>query len=167
MAIKDKKEIFVWLLSNVTQGVERSSKIFEEFDQVAEDPQLKEIMQARAFVSEKVLSTLKQCFKTLGVQPVQTGDRFNEIFLEDFRKEFKEIQSPEAKRLFVLSKLSRLIHFRIGELVTLVAAADISGNYGVGLLLETALADKLAMAERTRRFIRHIAEEKVAERRAA
>jgi len=37
----------------------------------------------------------------------------------------------------------------------------------VGVLLESALADKLAFVERTRRLIRNIAEAKIADRKAA
>jgi len=32
----------------------------------------------------------------------------------------------------------------------------VTGHFGVGVLLESCLADKLAFAERTRRLIRHI-----------
>jgi hypothetical protein len=49
---------------------------------------------------------------------------------------------------------SHLLHLRIGEYVALIAAADLTGHYGVGVLLETCLADKLAFVERTRRLIR-------------
>jgi len=49
----------------------------------------------------------------------------------------------------------------------LIAASDVTGPYGVGVLLESVLADKLALLERDRRIIRHIIEDKVAERRAA
>jgi len=46
-----------------------------------------------------------------------------------------------------------------------------TGNYAVGVLIESCLADKLAFVERTRRLIRNIfaarAAEKVAERLAA
>ena len=38
--------------------------------------------------------------------------------------------------------------------MALIAAADLTGHYGVGVLLETCLADKLAFVERTRRLIR-------------
>jgi ferritin-like metal-binding protein YciE len=55
----------------------------------------------------------------------------------------------------------------MAEYVTLIAAADLSGHYGVGVLLESCLADKLAFAERTRRLIRRIVETKVAEKVAA
>jgi hypothetical protein len=47
--------------------------------------------------------------------------------------------------------------------VALIAAADLTGHYGVGVLLETCLADKLALIERTRRLIR----ERIAQRVAA
>jgi ferritin-like metal-binding protein YciE len=167
MAIKDRKELFIWMLSNVTQGAEKASKVYQEFGQIAEDPRIKDAMEARAFVSNKITSTLNQCFKILGAQPVKPNERLQDVFVEDFRKELAEIQSPEAKRLFVLAKISHFIHLRIGEYMALVAAADMSGNYGVGVLLESCLADKLALADRTRRLIRHIVEEKVAEKRAA
>ena len=38
MAIKDPKELFVALLSNVRQGTERTTKIFQELSQVAQNP---------------------------------------------------------------------------------------------------------------------------------
>jgi hypothetical protein len=59
-----------------------------------------------------------------------------------------------------------LIDLRIGEYVALVAAADVSGNYGVGVLVESCLADTLAFVERTRRLIRNIIETRVAARSA-
>jgi ferritin-like metal-binding protein YciE len=167
MAIRDPKEVFVQLLSHARQGTERSTKAFQELSQAAQDPEIKEALDARVFVSNKILNTLDECFKLIGTQPVKLSGRMEDVFLEDFRKELAEIQSPLAKRLFVLAKISNLIHLRIGEYVALVAAADLSGNYGVGVLLESVLADKLAFAERTRRLIRRIAEARVAERLAA
>lgn len=77
------------------------------------------------------------------------------------------IESPAIKKLFVLAKLRDLAHLRIGEYIALMEAADFAGYHGVGILLETCLADKLAFAERTRRLLRRIAEVKVAERVAA
>ena len=77
------------------------------------------------------------------------------MFVEDFRRELAEIQHPVAKQLFILAKVSHLIHLRIAEYVALVAAADVTGHYAVGVLLESCLADKLAFVERTRRLIRN------------
>jgi ferritin-like metal-binding protein YciE len=110
---------------------------------------------------------LDQCFKILDEKPVQLSGDLRETFIEDFRKEFNEIQSPVARRLYVLAKLIRLTHMRIGEYVALTAAADLAGHHGVAVLLETCLADKLAFVERNRRLIRRIAEARVAERLAA
>jgi len=167
MPVKTPREVFVMLLSDVRQGTERAAKIYQEIGEQAQDPQIKEALEARAFVSEKILATLDQCFKLIGEKPVQLRGRLQETFLEDFRKELAEIQSPVARRLFVLAKLSHLVHLRIGEYAVLTAAADLAGHHGVGLLLETCLADKMAFVERTRRLIRQAVETRTAERAAA
>lgn len=91
----------------------------------------------------------------MGEKPVAVSDRLQNVFIEDFKKELAEIHSPEAKAIFILAKANQLIHLRIGEYVALIAAADMTGHYGVGVLLESALADKLAFVERTRRLIRN------------
>ena len=165
MPAKTPKEAFLQILSHVRQGTERGATIYKELAKVAEDPEVEEALEARAFVSQSVLAKIDQCFKIIGEKPVQLSGRLEEIFLEDFRKELNEIQSPAAKRLFVLSKLVHLTHLRIGEYVALVAAADVTGHYGVGVLLESCLADKLAFVERTRRLIRKVVEVRVEERR--
>ena len=167
MPAKDPKDVFLMLLSHVRQGTERAINAYDEIGDLAKDPEIKEAIEARAFVSKGVLERLDQCFKILGEKPVQLSGDLRETFIEDFRKEFNEIQSPVARRLYVLAKLIRLTHLRIGEFVALTAAADLSGHHGVGVLLETCLADKLAFVERTRRLIHRIAEARVAERLAA
>ena len=167
MPARTPKELFVMLLSDVRQGTEKAGKIYQEIGQMAQDPQIKEAVEARAFISEKTLEKLDQCFKLIGEQPVKLTGRFQEIFVEDFRKELNEIQSPVARHLFILAKLAHLTHLRIGEYVALTAAADLAGHHGVGVLLESCLADKLAFVERTRRVIRNLVETKVAERKGA
>ena len=167
MPAKDPKEVFLMLLSHVRQGTEKSAKFYDEIGDIAKDPQIKEAIEARAFVSKSVLARLDECFRILGEKPVQLSGELREMLIEEFRKEFNEIQSPVARRLYVLAKLIRLTHMRIGEYVALTAAADLAGHHGVAVLLETCLADKLAFVERNRRLIRRIAEERVAERLAA
>jgi len=167
MPAKTPKEVFVWLLSDVRQSTEKAAKVYQEIGQMAQDPQIKEAVEARAFISEKTLEKLDQCFKLIGEQPVKLTGRLQEIFVEDFRKELNEIQSPVARHLFILAKLAHLTHLRIGEYVALTAAADLAGHHGVGVLLESCLADKLAFVERTRRVIRNLVETKVAERKGA
>lgn len=165
MPTKTPKETFVLLLSHVRRSTERAESIFSELGNLAEDPQIKDALEARSFVSQGVLAKLDQCFKLIREKPVQFSGRLEEIFLDDFRKELNEIQSTTARRLFVLAKLVHLVHLQIGEYAALTAAADLTGNYGVGVLLESCLADKLAFVERTRRIIRHIVEGRAAERK--
>jgi ferritin-like metal-binding protein YciE len=167
MLAKNPKEVFLMVLSDVRRSTERAAKFYQEIGQLAQDPEVKEALEARAFVSEKTLEKLDQCFKIIGEQPVKLTGRLEEIFVEDFRKQLNEIESPAARRLFILAKLVHLTHLRIGEYVALVAAADLAGHHGVGVLLESCLADKMAFVERTRRLIRNVVAERVAERIAA
>ena len=69
MSVQNPKELFVQLLSGLRQGTEKSTKMYQEISKFAEDPDVKEALEARAFVSEKVLATLDQCFKLIGEQP--------------------------------------------------------------------------------------------------
>jgi ferritin-like metal-binding protein YciE len=116
-------------------------------------------------VSNKTLNTLDECFKMIGESPMKPTGRLHDIFLEDFRKDLSDIKSPAARHLFILTKAHHLNQLHIGEYVALVEAADVTGHYGVGLLLETCLADKMAFVERTRHLIRSIVESKIESRR--
>jgi len=162
MPIKDQKELFLWMLSDLRKGAERSTRIFQELSDAVEDPDIKEALNARVFMSDKTLSTINECFEIIGQKPVNTKGRLHEIFEEDFRKELAEIESADGRRLFVLAKANRLAHLRIAEYEVLIAAADITGHTGVGMLLESALADKLAFVERTRRLIRQRMQQRMA-----
>jgi ferritin-like metal-binding protein YciE len=167
MPAKNPKEVFVTLLSDTRQNTERTNKIYQELSQAAQNPDVKEALEARAFVTTKNLEALDQCFKLIGEQPVKTTGRLHDVFVEDFKKELAEIQSPAAKHIFILAKAIHLAHLRFAEYVALIAAADVTGHFGVGVLLESVLADKLVFLERDRRIIRHIIEGKVAERLVA
>lgn len=167
MSIRDPKELFVRMLSDLYHGSETTTKIYEELSEVAQDSNVKEALQSRVFLQEKILSTLDRCFKLIGEKPVPPSGRLKEIFVEDFRRELAEIQNPAAKALFVLIKANHLIHFRIAEYVALIAMADVTSHFGVGVLLESCLADKLAFVERTRRLIRNTIETKHGIRLAA
>ena len=166
MPVKTPKELFVMLLTDVRQGAEKADKIYDEIGELAQDHQIKEALQARAFVSGKVVATLDECFKLLGEQPAKLTGRVQETLVEDFRRELAEIQGPIARRIFALVKLNHLAQFRISEYRALIAAAEALGHHGVSLLLETCLADRLTFVERTHRFLRELAETKIAERAA-
>jgi ferritin-like metal-binding protein YciE len=162
MPVRTPKELFVILLSDTRQSTERSAKLYQEISQAALDPDIKEALESRAWISEKDLSAIDRCFELIGETPVKLSGGLQEVFIEDFRRELAEIQNPIAKHIFVLAKTSHLIHFRIAEYAALVAAADMTGHYAVGVLLESCLADKLAFVERTRRLIRNLVTTKLA-----
>jgi ferritin-like metal-binding protein YciE len=155
------------MLSDVRQRTEKATKIYEQLSEVAQDPNIKEALQSRAFLQDKILSSLDRCFELIGEKPVPLSGRLQEVFVEDFKRELAEIQAPAAKALFVLIKANHLMHMAIAEYVALIAMSDVSGHFGVGVLLESCLADKLAFVERTRRLIRHAIEAKHAIKLAA
>lgn len=167
MPVKNPKELFVLLLSNVRNNTEKATKVYEEIGRLAEEPEIKEALEARAFASNQILAKLDECFRMIGEKPVKVDSRLHDVFVEDFRKELAIIETPVVKKLFVVAKLRHLAQLRVGEYIALIEAADIAGYHGVALLLETCLADKLAFAERTRRFLRRIAEVRMAEKLAA
>jgi ferritin-like metal-binding protein YciE len=164
MPINEPMDAFVKLLSHVRQTTERSDKIYEELANIAQDPEIKETLGARQFAKSAELAKIDEAFRLIGKKPVPLTGKIAETFVEDFRGEVAELSSPAVKKIFVLAKAIHLAHWRAGEWMALVAAADFTGNYGVGVLLETCLADDLAFAERTRRALRGLAEAKRAAR---
>lgn len=164
MPARNPKEVFLMLLSNARQNTERSANTYQEISKAAENPDVREALESREFIANKNLETLDRCFDILGEKPVKLSGRLQEVFLEDFRRELAEIQSPPARHLFILAKAIHLAQLRFAEYAMLVAAADVTGHFGVGVLLESVLADKLAFLERDRRLVRHIIAGKIAER---
>jgi len=167
MPVKEPKELFVLLLSNVRHGAERARNVYHEMSDAAEHPEVKEALNARAFVSDKVVEKLDECFEIIGEQPMESCGSVHDALVEEFRGELSEMQSPEVRHLYILAKAHQLNHFRMGEYAFLIEAADNMGHYGVGLLLASCLADKMAFVERTRHLIRKIVQGKVEMRIAA
>jgi len=50
MSIKNPKQIFVLMLSDLRQGSEKTTRIFQNLAQLAEDPDIKQALEARTFV---------------------------------------------------------------------------------------------------------------------
>ena len=155
------------LLSDARTNTERTTKLYREISQMAENPDVQEALEARAFVTEQNLEALNECFEIIGEKTVKVSGRLQEVFVEDFKRELGEIQSSAARHLYILARATHLAHLRLAEYAALVAASDVTGHYGVGVLLESVLADKLAFLERDRRLVHHILEGKIAERLAA
>jgi ferritin-like metal-binding protein YciE len=150
------------MLSELRHGAERSRKVYEELGQAAQNPGIKEALDARELVSSQIQDRLDQCFKLIGEKPAKINQQLHDVFIEDFRRELKEINGPVARKIFVLAKASHLAHLQVAGYNVLIAAADSMGHPGVGVLLESCLADKLAFMERTRHLIREHIAEKVA-----
>ena len=152
MKVSNPKELFVLLLSDLWQGAERANQFFQELVPFVQDWEIQEALEARIFQSDKFTETLNECFKLIGEQPVSLNGRMLEMFVENFREQLGEIQSVDARHLFILARINVLLHLRIGEYMALIAAADATGHYRVGILLESCLAEKFAFAERLRRL---------------
>jgi ferritin-like metal-binding protein YciE len=167
MPARNPREVFLMLLSDARHNTERSAKVYQEISQAAENPDVREALEARSFIAHKNLEALDKCFDIIGEKPVKLSGRIQEVFAEDFKRELAEIQSPAARHLFILAKATHLAHLRFAEYAMLIAASDVTGHFGVGVLLESVLADKLAFLERDKRLVRHIIEGKIAERLAA
>jgi ferritin-like metal-binding protein YciE len=129
--------------------------------EAANNVEIKEALNARELVSSQLLNRLDECFRLIGEKPVKVNDRLHQVFIEDFRRELNEIQGSVARKLFVLAKANHLAHLQIASYAFLIAAADKLGHPGVGLLLESCLADKRAFMDRTRALVRVHIEEKV------
>lgn len=162
MPISTAKELAVSMLSELRHGAERSQKVYDELGDGAQNPEIKEALHAREMISSQILNRLDECFKLIGEKPIKVNQRLHDIFLEDFRRELGEIQSPLARKLFVLAKAHHLVHLQAASYAALITVADTLGHPGVGVLLESCLADKLAFAERTKHLIREHLEQKVA-----
>jgi ferritin-like metal-binding protein YciE len=167
MTINTPKELFVRLLSHVRQREENMTAILEEIGKAAEEPNVKEALESRAFLRTQILSNIDRCFKLIGEKPEKLDERLHGIMIEDFRKEVAEIKAPTVRRLYILAKAKQLVHLHIAEYAALTAMADLTKHFGVGVLLESCLAENLAFIERTRRLLRHLVEREIGERLAA
>jgi ferritin-like metal-binding protein YciE len=128
MLARTPREIFVMLLLEVGQGTQNASKIYHEISERTQDPQIKEALETRAFVSEKTLATLDECLRLMSEQPVKLTDRPHDVFLQDLPRQLADIQYLAARHLFLLAKLNQFTPLRIGEYMALMSAADRAGH---------------------------------------
>jgi len=164
--LEDPQEVFVMLLSEARQNAEKAVELHKELAVMAgEHAEIKELIEAHAFIAAKTLEHLDHCFKLIGARPVVVKARLHhEVFVEELRKHLAEIKSPIARHVFFLAKLAHLNHIRTGEFEALLAA-NVTGHQGVATLLEACKAARVAAAERTRHLARRIVEIKGLERK--
>ena len=116
MPIKTPKDLCVAMLSELRHGAERSRGIYEELGQAAQNPEIKEALDARELVSFQIMNRLDECFRLIGEKPAKVDQRLHEVFIEDFRRELNEIQGSVARKLFVLAKASHLGHLQVAAI---------------------------------------------------
>ena len=85
MPINNSKELFVRMLSDVRQRTEHMTKIYQELSGIAQDPNIKEALESRVFLQDKILGSLDRCFKLVGEKPVAVTGRLHDVFVEDFK----------------------------------------------------------------------------------
>src|SRR3954463_8468277 len=97
MKVSNPKELFVLLLSDLWQGAERANQFFQELVPFVQDREIQEALEARVFLSDKIIETLSASFKLIGEKPVLLNGRMLEMFFENFREQLGEIQSVDAR----------------------------------------------------------------------
>jgi len=164
MPIATPRELFVVMLSDLRHGAERSQPIYKELAEAVQDPEINEVLDARASITGNILGRLDECFKLIGEKPtpVPAVLKTRDEFVEAFRKELAEIKAPLVRKLFVLSRAHRLLHLRIAEHEALIAASGMLAHPAVRLHLEAIVAEKRAHAEALKRLIAERVREKVA-----
>ncbi len=104
MTVDNPKELFVLLLSNVRQGVERATSISQELIQAVQHADIREVLEVRVFETNVILDRIDQCFKLIGEEPLKTSGRLEDVLVEDFRNELAGIRSPLARQLYTWPK---------------------------------------------------------------
>ena len=156
MAIQSAQDLFITVLSNVHAREQRSLQLWQEMSKLAQDEDVKEALDTRAYLTKQSISNLEECFRILGKQPVKTDTRLHDVLVDDFHRELNEIQQPGLKSLYIIHKAREIAHIHIGAYKGLVTMAELMGNVPVSALLETNLAAKMVFADRARELTREI-----------
>ncbi len=161
MPVKEPKDLFVKILSDLRQHEYGLADTLNTLRENVQDQGIKEYFESLIYLSEKNVDTIDKCFKMINEKPVKTDDKLKELFLDDFKKEFNELESPLVKILYFTAKANHLMNVRAGEWMTLIEMSDISGNRGVSLLLGSVFSQKVAFVKKARRRLRAIIEDQI------
>ena len=69
--IENPYELFILLLSNVRQGTELTTQMFQDFSNITQNADAKEALAARVFVSQRVAEKVDACFDVIRDEPVK------------------------------------------------------------------------------------------------
>src|ERR1051326_6957361 len=84
MPINNSKELYIKMLSDVRQRTEHMTKIYQELSGVVQDPSIKETLESRVFLQDKILSSLDRWFKLIGEKPVALSGRLHDVYVRIF-----------------------------------------------------------------------------------
>src|SRR5215831_2993629 len=94
MSANNPMEVFVLLLSDVRRKTERSIEFFQEVSKIAEEPEVKEALEARGFVAQQSLGKTDEDLSFINQGPVSLPGRFEEAFVKDFAGGIAELRPP-------------------------------------------------------------------------
>jgi ferritin-like metal-binding protein YciE len=78
MIIENPYELFILLLSNVRQGTELTTQMFQDCSKITQNADAKEALAARVFASQRVVEKLDECFKVIGDESVKLSGRLRD-----------------------------------------------------------------------------------------
>ena len=167
MPNRNSKDIFVMMLSNVRKKSADTARAYRRLGEAAESSELKQDLEARAFITENDLKSLDHCFERIGEKPVVIPFHLEAALVEDvlasdFEGTLAQLETSASRNLYILAKAAELVQQSITEYPILISAAEVTGHHVLGVVLETILAHKLALMERDRRLERDLIEGEIA-----
>lgn len=159
MPIETADALFLEMLSQTHARERHMAQMWENLSQRVQDPEVKNILSARAYLTQVDATNIEKCFQLLGKQPSKPNTQVYEMVSEEIRKTFDTIQPPGLKAIYALRMIRTAQNALIGEYTALTLMAEAAGNVAVANLLEHNLADKIDFIEHTReRFKQRIHE---------
>ena len=167
MPTSNSKDIFVTILSNVRKKNADAARAYRRLGDAAESSELKQDLEARAFITENDLISLDHCFERIGEKPVVIPFHLEDALVEDsvvsdFERTLTQLETSASRNLFILAKAAELVQLSITDYPILISGAEVTGHHVLGVLLETILAHKLALMERDRCLERDLIEGEIA-----
>ena len=166
MPVQNAEELFLSLLSDSYAREQHMAQFWDQLSQQVQDPDVKNVLSARAFLTRQDASNIEKCFQILGKQPSPPNIRFYQTMAEDFRRQFDTIQQPGLKAVYALWAIRSMQNWAIGEYAALTAMAAVAGNRAVTNLLEHTLADKMDFVQDTREWFRDMVKQAIGARMA-
>jgi ferritin-like metal-binding protein YciE len=153
MPVQSAEDLFIKTLSGLHSAETRTKAICDELVQMAQEPEVKGWFALTSYLEGQHVTNIEQCFKILGKQPEKVESRWVDVFAENFKNTWNEIQTPQMKAIYLLATIRKIQNFHIAEYGTLAVMAGFAGYDGVALLLERNREDKISYIERANEML--------------